>query len=171
MTLREFRGSDAERIALLLNNRRISKNLKDCVPFPYTVTDADKFIGFCQSEAPQMTFVIELEDELVGVIALIPQKDIYRLSAEIGFWLGEPYWDKGIVTEAIKRMIHYAFDELGLVRLYAGVFGDNPGSGECLQKAGFKFEGILEKAVIKDGEMKDEFRYALINPDWEEATK
>lgn len=133
------------------------------MPHPYHEKDAALFINqVCAKENPQLTFAIEYEDKLVGCIGLIKQTDVYRLNAEIGYWVGEPYWNIGIATEAIKLASHYAFEYLDLIRVYAAVFDFNTASKKALEKAGFTLEAVFEKAVIKNGNIYDEHRYALL---------
>mgnify|MGYP001467995742 FL=1 len=159
--LRPLIKDDSRRLSELCNNKKIWDNLRDFIPFPYTENDALNFIEMCQSEEPQVTFGIEYKNELVGVIGLIPQKDIYRLSAEIGYWIGEDYWNKGIATRSTSLIVDYAFNKLGLIRLFTGVFDFNTASQRVLEKAGFKQEGIFKKSVIKNDIIHDEYRYAI----------
>ena len=163
MKLREFKNTDAEQIAKLLNNKKIWDNLKDFIPHPYSTDDAKDFITFCQSEKPQKTFIIDEDGLVVGVIGLIVEDDIYRKNAEIGFWLGEPFWNKGYITKAIKKIIDYGFNELDLVRIYACVFENNKASQRVLEKTGFTFDCIFKKAIIKNENILDEYRYSIIN--------
>lgn len=97
------------------------------------------------------------------MVGLIFQKDVYRKSTEIGYWIGESFWGKGIATQAVGLLVHHAFEELGLARLYAGIFEYNVGSIRVLEKNGFQKEGISKKAVFKNGKFWDEHRYALLN--------
>ncbi|MEP0262903.1 GNAT family N-acetyltransferase [Dokdonia sp.] len=163
MKLREFKNSDALQLSILLNNKKIWDNLRNRIPYPYALEDAKEFIQFCQSENPQTTFIIEKEGTVVGVIGLIVLTDVYCKSAEIGYWLGEPFWNKGIMTKAIQKIVTYGFDELDLVRIFAGVFENNKSSQKVLEKAGFKFECIFEKAIFKNGQLLNEYRYSKIN--------
>ena len=163
MRLRKFKNSDALQISILLNNKKIWDNLRDFVPYPYELKDAEQFIKFCQSENPQTTFIIEEGVVVVGVIGLTIQKDIYNKSAEIGYWLGEPFWNKGIMTKAIQKILEYGFNELKLVRIFTGVFEHNKSSQKVLEKAGFKFECVFEKAIFKNGQLRNEYRYSKIN--------
>lgn len=163
MRLREFKNSDALQLSTLLNNKKIWDNLRDLIPHPYELEDAKEFIQFCQSENPQTIFIIEEEETVAGVISLTILPDIYNKSAEIGYWLGEPFWNKGIMTKAIQKMVAYGFDELNLVRIFAGVFENNKSSQKVLEKAGFKFECIFEKAIFKNGQLLNEYRYSKIN--------
>ena len=133
------------------------------MPFPYTEDNANDFIKYCQGENPQYTFAIEYNGEFVGTIGLVRQTDIYKLTAEIGYWIGEPYWGMGIATKAVQLITEYGFNELGLVRIYTGVFAFNKASQRVLEKVGFKLECIFEKSVYKNDRIYDEYRYGLIN--------
>jgi RimJ/RimL family protein N-acetyltransferase len=161
--LRRLTSEDAHVIADLLNNKSIWDCLRDYIPFPYSVADAEEFIKKCVLENPPLTFGIEKEEEICGVIALVPQSDVYRHSAEVGYWIGEPYWGQGIATAALRLMLNHAFQELELKRLFAGVFDFNQASCRVLEKAGFAQEGRLKKAVVKNGIWCDEFRYGLVD--------
>lgn len=162
--LRNLNLSDVPAIAAFANNIKIWNNVRDSFPYPYTENDAKMFIESVQNESPQTTFAIEYEREIAGVTGLIIQSDVYRLNAEVGYWLGEPFWGKGIAVEALKLITHYAFDKLKLARIYASVFEYNKPSMRVLEKAGFNLEGISKKAIIKNGTICDEFRYSKINP-------
>ncbi len=162
-TLATLRLSDASMLAALANNKKIWDNLRDYIPFPYRESDAISFIAHTQKEKPQQTFAIKYEDRLCGVIGLVIQQDIYRRSAEMGFWLGEAFWGQGIATQAVALINRYAFGELKLVRLYSGVFDYNTASMRVLEKNGYQREGILRKAVYKNGALHDEHRFAIIN--------
>lgn len=153
----------AQQMANLANNYNIWFNLRDKFPIPYTLDDAEAFIDICEKEYPQQNFGISYNDELVGVVGLILQDDVYTGTAEIGFWLGEPYWGKGITTAAIKLIIGYGFGILKLRRIYGNVFDFNKASAKILQKCGFKLEGISKKAVKKNNVYYDELRFALLN--------
>jgi RimJ/RimL family protein N-acetyltransferase len=161
--LREFRVVDKKRLAELCNNKKIWDNLRDYIPHPYTEKDAEEFIAFCRNENPQLTFAIEIDGEFAGSIGLIRQKDVYRLSAEIGYWLGEPYWGKGIMTEAVRQVTEYGFRWLEFVRIYTGVFDFNRASQRVLEKAGYSLECVSEKALIKNGKICSEYRYSILN--------
>ncbi len=157
--LRELKLSDAPNIAVLLNNKNIWDSLRDYIPFPYTEKDAGVFISMTRKENLLHNFAIEYKSELCGVIGLTLQKDIYTNSAEIGYWLGEPFWGKGIITQAITLMVEYGFNELELRRVYAGVKDLNFGSMKALEKNGFEKEGVFKEALIKNGKVYDEHRF------------
>ncbi len=160
--IRPFESADAGKLAELCNNKKIFDNLRDYIPYPYTLQDARDFINHCQVHDPPMNYAILHGDELCGAIGLVPQTDVYTGSAEIGYWLGEPYWGKGIMTRAVRLMVSYGFEKLDLRRIFTSVFAHNPASARVLEKAGFQFEGTGRKAVIKNGIVRDELRYAIL---------
>jgi [ribosomal protein S5]-alanine N-acetyltransferase len=162
LKLREFRDSDIPILAELCNNRKIWDNLRDIIPYPYTEKDAEYFIGLCRKENRQTTFGIEHNGEFTGCIGLVLQNDIYKLSAELGYWIGEPYWGRGIATSAVNKIVDYGFTKLDLVRIYSGIFAFNKASQRVLEKAGFQLEGIFRNSVYKNGTICDEYRYAKI---------
>lgn len=160
--LRKLIPEDKKDLAQLANNKKIFDNVRDFFPFPYTEKDAIEFINTCKKEDPPCTFAIEYRQELAGVIGLLLQSDVYRKSAEIGYWLGEPFWNKGIATEAVKLMTDYTFNTLKMVRIYTGVFDFNKASQRVLEKCGYKLEGIFEKSIFKNNKICNEYRYARI---------
>jgi ribosomal-protein-alanine N-acetyltransferase len=163
IVLRPFQKNDIKPVAFLCNNKKIWDNVRDSLPHPYTEKHAKEFILTCQAEDPQVTFAIEYRGDFAGCIGLLRQKDIYKLTAEIGYWIGEPYWGLGFATKAVNLLVDYGFDQLGLVRIYTGVFDYNKASQRVLEKAGFKLEGIFEKSVLKNGKICNEYRYGKIN--------
>lgn len=148
--LRDWSPSDAPALASNLNNPNILKNLSDALPFPYTLKHARVFIGMTNCCNTHLNKAIEYNGKLVGSISLTPQEDIWRLSAEIGFFVGEPYWGKGIITQALREMVHYAFENFEFERIYARVFEQNKSCIRALIKAGFTHEGVLRNAIIKE---------------------
>ena len=164
IVLRALRVSDAKRLSELANNEKISRNLRDGFPNPYTVADAENFLAKFTNQDPLTFFGIEYNGEYVGNISLVPCEDIYRMSAEIGYFIGEPYWNKGIVTTAVKLIIDYGFNHLGIVRIQTGIFEYNTASQRVLEKCGFVKEGVFRKSVFKQGKLWDEVRYALLKP-------
>lgn len=164
IALRPLRQTDATRLAELANNEKISRNLRDGFPNPYTLADAEKFLAAFTNQYPVTFFGIEYNNEYVGNISLLPCTDIYRMSAEIGYFIGEPYWNKGIVTRSVNLITEYGFNTLGLVRIQTGVFEYNFASQRVLEKCGFVKEGIFRKSVMKQGKLWDEVRYARLKP-------
>lgn len=167
--LRQLEETDIPVLAGLFNNRKIWNMLRDGVPSPYHEKDARDFYALSRQENTFHVFAIAYSSEFSGCITLNRQTDVYRMSAELGYWVGEPYWGKGIATQAVNMICDFGFQELGLARIFAGVFDCNHSSQRVLQKAGFQLEGIARRAVIKNGSMHDEYRYARIHPKYEQA--
>jgi len=164
VTLREFITDDKFRLAELANNPKISINLRDGFPNPYTVADAENFLEKYAEQQNSLVLAIEYNGEYVGNIGLHKGTDVYRKSAEIGYFLGEPYWNLGIMTKAVPVICDYGFANLDIVRIYAGIFEFNPASMRVLEKCGFKRESVAEKAIIKKDIIYDEIKYVkLIN--------
>jgi [ribosomal protein S5]-alanine N-acetyltransferase len=161
--LREFKKSDAQRFAELGNNENISRNLRDGFPNPFTFEHAEEFIQRWMALDPVTVFAIEYQGEYVGNISLSKGKDVYRKSAEIGYFIGEPYWNKGIATAAVNLITEYGFKNLDIVRIHTGVYEHNTASQHVLEKCGFKKEGVFQKAVFKRDNFWNEVRYAKIN--------
>jgi len=160
VTIRKFRRSDKFRMAEIANNEKVAANLRDAFPSPYSIEDARKFISVCLRQDPYQVFAIEFEGEYVGNIGLHRQDDVYRKTAELGYFIGEPWWNRGITTRAVNLICDYGFRELGVIKIFSGVFSFNTASQRVLEKCGFTLEAILKSAVIKNGEICDEYRYA-----------
>ena len=160
--VRSFRDGDAEALARYANNRSVWRNLNDYFPHPYTIDDAQQWIALTQQEEPERNFAVASATEVIGGIGLKLRDDVSRRSAEIGYWLGEPYWGRGIATAVLQAMTDYAFAEFDIVRLEALVFEWNPASCRVLEKAGYVQEARLRKAVYKDGQLIDRFVYAMV---------
>ncbi len=159
--LRPWKLSDAKSLAKYANNHNISKQLRDAFPFPYSEKDAIHFIQFVQENNPKGILAIEIEGYACGGIGLHPQNDVYRKNAELGYWLGEEFWGKGIMTEAIIQMISYGFENFDIQRIFAVPFEHNYASQKVLEKAGFSVEARLSKTIYKEGEYFDEIIYAV----------
>ncbi|HLG13655.1 MAG TPA: GNAT family N-acetyltransferase [Blastocatellia bacterium] len=160
-TIRDWRAGDEESLLHHANNRKVWRNLRDAFPHPYTMADAKSWIETASTASPVTSFAIEVDGEAVGGIGFTLRDDVFRVSAEIGYWLGEEYWGRGIATEAVRAMTDYVFANYDIHRVWAGVFEWNPGSMRVLEKAGFKFEGRMKKSVIKEGQIIDEMIYAI----------
>jgi len=160
--IRKLDQTDATTIARLLNNKKIWDNLRDYIPFPYTESDANNFISMVSKEEPQQTFGIEADGLLCGAIGLVLPGDVYQKTGELGYWLGEPFWGQGIITEAIRLITIYGFEQFNLERMYAAVFEYNKASMKVLEKNGYILEGISRNAIYKNNKLFDEYRYALL---------
>ncbi len=163
--LRRWQKGDEASLAKYANNYHIWRNVRDAFPHPYTFDDAHHWISMCEAEKQPTVFAIEINGEAVGGVGIVPQKDVFRKNAEIGYWLGEPFWGKGIVTEAVKEISEYAFKHFDIHRLYAGVFEYNPASMRVLEKAGFHFEAILYQSVCKENKLWNEHIYVKFRTD------
>ncbi|HET6972421.1 MAG TPA: GNAT family protein [Pyrinomonadaceae bacterium] len=161
-TVRNWEWRDRDAIVRYGNNRKVSINLRDRFPFPYTARDARNWLDMVVDAKPVTNFAIDVAGEAVGGIGFTPQHDVDRRSAEIGYWLGEPFWGRGIATEALMAVTEYAFANFDLCRLYAHVFAWNAASARVLEKAGYEFEGRLRKSVTKDGQTIDQLMFAKI---------
>jgi len=163
--LRPLRLTDAARLAELANNEKISRNLRDGFPHPYKLADAESYLQKFSNQDPVTFFGIDYNGEYVGNIGLVPGQDIYRKSAEIGYFIGEPYWNKGIISKAVNLISDYGFNKLDIIRIHTGVFEYNTASQKVLEKCGFTKEGIFRKSVFKQGKLWDEIRYAKLKPE------
>ncbi|MBN2523608.1 MAG: GNAT family N-acetyltransferase [Bacteroidales bacterium] len=160
--LRKLEFADKKRLAQLANNKKIWDNVRDYFPYPYTKKDATEFIESCRKEDPEITFAVVFNNELVGVAGLVLQTDIYKNTAEIGYWIGEEYWNKGIATQAVRLLVSYGFENLKLHRIFTGVFEYNKASQKVLEKCGFVHEGTSKKSITKNNAIIDEYRYGIV---------
>jgi [ribosomal protein S5]-alanine N-acetyltransferase len=163
--LRPWAIQDLDSLVKFANNFNIAKNLMDVFPHPYSVNDGELFIDMASTNFPPNILAIEVDGEAAGAIGLHPQNDVYRKNSELGYWLAEPYWGKGIITATIVQMVDYGFKNWDINRIYARPFGYNIASQRALEKAGFVLEARLEKTIFKNGEYHDEMIYAVRRPD------
>ena len=164
VVLRKLREEDAQDLAHLANNKKIADNLRNVFPHPYTLEDAIWFINYDGTEAKDHRWAIEYENKFTGLIGLHVKDDVYAHNLEIGYWLGEQYWGKGIMSAAIAKAVKIGFSELNCHRIYAGVFSYNIGSMRALEKNGFIQEGILKESIYKNGKYHNEHKYGLVRP-------
>ena len=160
--LRRWNPSDLESLVENANNYHIAINMRDIFPFPYTLEDGKMWIEIASNEDPHCNFAITLDDQAIGGIGLNLGEDVERLSAELGYWLGEKYWGEGITSSAIGGIVNYGFNELGLERIFSKPLEHNTASKRVLEKNAFKLEGIMEKSVIKDRKICNQALYARI---------
>jgi [ribosomal protein S5]-alanine N-acetyltransferase len=144
------------------DNRKIWLNVRDRFPYPYTPADAEAWVARAAAATPETQFAIEGDGEAIGGVGLFLQADVERYSAEIGYWLGEAFWGRGLATAVVRGFTDYAFDAFDLCRIYANVFEWNPGSCRVLEKAGYVLEGRLRSSAVKDGFVLDGFLYARV---------
>lgn len=158
--LRPWNISDLESLVLYANNPLIAKFMTDGFPYPYTEDSGKKFIEFATADKPIHIFAIDIHGKAVGGIGIHPQQDIYRKNAEIGYWLGEKFWNKGIITKALNQVVEIAFNDFHIERVFARPFGTNKSSQKVLEKCGFEQEVILKKTIFKNGEYIDELIFS-----------
>lgn len=165
--IREWQIEDAENLALVINNKKIQDNLRDGLPYPYTVEDAKEYIASMLSADKEETyaFAITVDDKAIGSIGVFRCNNIHFRSAEMGYYIAESYWGKGIGTSAVKQTCKYIFEHTDIIRIFAEPFAYNTASCHILEKAGFQCEGILRKNAIKNGVILDMKMYALIKED------
>lgn len=162
-TLRKWRHEDAGDAARFANNEKIARNLRDGFPHPYTEADAEKYIRSCiANESLNLCYAIDVDGTAVGSVGVYACDDVYRKSMELGYWLGEEYWGKGIMSEAARRICAEAFAKYDIVRIYAEPYAYNQGSRKVLEKSGFTLEGIMRQGVFKNGKIFDYCMYALL---------
>jgi ribosomal-protein-alanine N-acetyltransferase len=159
-TIRPWRWDDAESLVKHANNRKVWLALCDLFPCPYTSDDAQKFLQKVMDAKPVTNFCIEVEGLAAGVIDIRMGQDVHRQTATLGYWLGEDFWGRGIMTEAVVAFTDFCFENFPLRRISAEVFANNPASARILEKAGFVFEGHLKNNVTKDGKLLDSLLYA-----------
>ena len=161
-TVRSYRVGDAASLAHHGNNRRVWENLRDRFPHPFTEAHGAEYIARVVGSGEQTSFAIDVGGSAIGGISLHRGSDIERASAEIGYWIGEEFWNRGIATRAIQLVTDYAFDDLDLLRVFAVPFTSNIGSCRALEKAGYLREGHLRQSAVKDGRVIDQYLYARI---------
>lgn len=161
--VREWRLDDAPSLARHANDRRISSNMRDAFPHPYTAADASAFLAIAVSMQPRTWFAVTVDGEAVGGIGYTLHGDVERISAEIGYWLGTAFWGRGIMTAALRAVTAHAFREhQELRRIYAVPYVTSTTSAHILEKAGYRLEGRMRQSVIKDGQVLDQFMYAIL---------
>ena len=160
--VRDWRDGDREALLRFANNRRVWRNLKDRFPHPYGEAEADAWLALAREHPGRTGWAIEVDGLAVGGIGLVPGEDVHAKSAHIGYWLGEPYWGRGIMTDAVRAVSDYAMTTLGFLRLEAPVYEWNPASMRVLEKCGFVREGVMRKSIFKDGQLIDCMLYARV---------
>lgn len=162
--IRKWKLTDAKDIAVALSNKKIQDNLRDGLPYPYSEQDGIDFISSMLSanEDETFAFAITLDDKAIGSIGVFRQQNIHRQTAEIGYYIAEEYWGKGIMTDAVKQICEYVFKNSDILRIYAEPFAYNTGSCRVLEKAGFQYEGTLRNNAVKNGKVIDMKMYSLL---------
>ena len=159
--LRSWAPNDADSLVQNANNRNIWLHLRDLFPSPYTKDEAEKYLAGQHAQSGTV-LAIEVAGKACGNISATIQTDVHRYTAEIGYWLGEPYWGRGIMSEAVGAFTDYLFEHFALHRIFAVPFSNHPASARILEKNGFTLEGRMKRSAFKNGELLDQFLYAKI---------
>ena len=162
--IRKWKLTDAKDLAVALSNKKIQDNLRDGLPYPYSEQDGIDFISSMLSanEDETFAFAITLDDKVIGSIGVFRQQNIHRKTAELGYYIAEECWGKGIMTDAVKQICEYVFKNSDILRIYAEPFAYNTGSCRVLEKAGFQYEGTLRNNAVKNGKVIDMKMYSLL---------
>lgn len=162
--IRKWKLSDAEDLAAALSNTKIQNNLRDGLPYPYTEKDGTEYITDMLSADEDQTFAfaVTADSKVVGSIGVFRQENIHRQTGELGYYIAEEYWGKGIMTEAVKQICTYVFDKSDMIRIFAEPFAYNAASCRVLEKAGFQYEGTLRNNAVKNGKVIDMRMYSLL---------
>lgn len=161
--IQDFTLKDAPSIAEYADNPKIAANLRDLFPQPYTLANAEFFISSLLENSLQTNFAIADSEKAIGSIGLMLNEDIHRFTAELGYWLAEPFWGEGIMTQAVQAIVDIGFNDFGLYRIYAEPFEHNTASIKVLEKAGFTFEGTIRAGAFKNDKVLNQKLYAVIN--------
>ena len=163
-TIRRWKLTDASDLALVISNKHIQDNLRDGLPYPYTEKNGIEYISSVLSanENDTFAFAIVVDNKVIGSISACRQKNIHRQTAELGYYIAEEYWGKGIMVEAVKQICDYIFHNSDILRIYAEPFSYNTASCRVLEKAGFQYEGTLKSNAVKSGKVIDMKMYARI---------
>ena len=168
--IRKWELSDAKDLAVALSNKKVQDNLRDGLPYPYTEQDGKEFISAMLSadESETFAFAITVDNMVIGSIGIFRQGNIHRQTAELGYYIAEEYWGKGIMTEAVKQICEYVFAKSDIIRIYAEPFANNIASCRVLEKVGFQYEGTLRSNAVKNGRVIDMEMYSLLKAEIKE---
>lgn len=162
--IRKWKLSDAKDLSVALSNKKVQDNLRDGLPYPYTEQDGIDYISAMLSadENETFAFAITVNDKVIGSIGVFRQGNIHRQTAELGYYIAEEYWGKGITTDAIRQICEYVFSKSDIIRIYAEPFAYNTASCRVLEKAGFQYEGTLRNNAVKNGNVISMKMYSLL---------
>ncbi len=162
--LRPWSMGDLENLLKFANNKKIADNLTDAFPHPYLAENGISYISTFMDENPRRVSAIEVDGIACGSIGIFPQMDVHRKNAEMGYWLAEEYWGRGIMTEAVRQTIRYGFEWFDICRIFARPYSSNQASQRVLEKAGMKLEGRFKDALYKNGQFLDELIFSIFKP-------
>lgn len=164
--LRPWRMDDLPSLVKYAANFDIAKNMMDSFPHPYSEQSGINFIEMTQ-RTKNLILCIEINGEAVGSAGIHLRSDIYKKNAELGYWLAEPFWGKGIISRVVPEMVDKAFTQFDIERLFGVVFGRNTASQRVMEKCGFVHEATLKKTIFKNDQFEDEVIYAMRREQWE----
>ncbi len=169
-TVRAWQDADAPELAVQADDRRIWRNMRDAFPHPYGLQDARDFIAMARAKESSTFFAVLHSGRIAGGIGYTLHSDVERIGAEIGYWIGVEFWGRGVGTAALRLATGQAFDaHQELRRIYAVPYAGNAASARILEKVGYLLEGTLRQSVIKDGQVLDQWMYAILRGEWEAA--
>lgn len=162
--IRKWEMSDARDLAEALSNTKVQDNLRDGLPYPYTEQDGKDFISdmLAADENETFAFAVTADSKVIGSIGVFRQQNIHRRTAELGYYIAEGYWGRGLMTEAVTQVCRHVFEHSDIIRIYAEPFAYNAASCRVLEKAGFKYEGTLRDNAVKNGKVIDMKMYSLL---------
>ncbi len=162
--IRKWKLEDKVDLAKTLNDPDVLNNLRDGLPYPYTTKDAEEYIRamLAAPEDKVFAFAIALDDRVIGSISVCRCENVHSRSAEMGYYIGKPYWGKGYATEAVRQTVKRVFENSDVLRIFADPFARNVASCCVLEKAGFALEGTLRSNAVKNGEVLDVKMYAVV---------
>lgn len=166
--IRKWKLSDAAALVAAISNKKILDNLRDGLPYPYTEKDGEDYISsmLAANEDETFAFAVTADNKVIGSIGVFRQENIHRQTAELGYYISEEYWGKGIMTEAVKQICEYVFSNSDVIRIYAEPFAYNAASCRVLEKAGFQCEGTLRNNAVKNGNVFDMKMYSILKAEW-----
>lgn len=165
-SIRDLSPNDVEALVKYANNYSVSRFLRDVFPYPYKIEDAEKWVNFVMNDKNNFAYAIADESELIGVIGANLNSDVNRFTLEIGYWIGEPFWNKGITTKAVKLYCNFLFTNYNFNHLTASIFEGNEASAKVVQKAGFVLEGVFRKNVFKENRFLDQYIYGILKEEF-----
>lgn len=159
--LRPWRLDDLDSLVASANDESVSRGLRDRFPYPYTGDDGHAWLMRAVDESDR-SWAVEIGGQAVGGVGLHFGADVHRHAAELGYWLAQRHWGRGVMTAVLRAFVPRALQVFPLYRLHATVYETNPASARVLEKAGFEREGVQKSAVVKRGELLDVIVYARV---------
>ena len=162
--MRQWQSSDAEALTNIINNTKILNNLRDGIPYPYTIENAKEFIAqtLNAEKNSQYAWAVLANGKVIGSIGVFRKDNIHYRTAELGYYIAEGYWGMGIMTSVLKNVCKFIFENTDIIRIFAEPFAHNTASCRALEKAGFALEGVLRQNAVKNGKILDMKMYSIV---------